>query len=305
MNNILPKTIIIGATGLLGKEFLSVHRAAYPDCIGTARGTANMDLECLELSSVDIGPFKLAESGYQDALICAGISKISTCQNNKELSKKINYEGIFNLIQQLVNEGIKPIFLSSDYVFDGNSGGYDDDDLINPLNEYGRYKAEIERRMKEVCNGRYLVVRLSKIFSLQKGSGTIFDEMVSILSSGKTVRAASDQIFNLTLISDLVNIVTSLQKENAEGVYNICSPEIWSRYDLALKMADCLKVDRSQVEKISLDELGESFTRPKNTSMVTRKLDQKINYEFTLISECIERIVESWTANKINTAGKM
>lgn len=299
MTRRLPKTIIIGATGLLGKEFFQAHREADPGCVGTTRDPARRDFACLDLFSPDIAPLKLAASGYQDALILAGISKIATCQENKALARKINYTGTVNLIEQLVDEGIKPIFFSSDYVFNGKSGGYDDEAVADPLNEYGRHKAEIEAHLKQNCHGKYLVVRLSKIFSLEKGDGTIFDEMASILSSGRTVRSASDQIFSLTLISDLVNVVTALQRHNATGIYNICSPEVWSRYDLALRMAECLGGAPAKVAKISLDELGESFTRPKNTSMVTKRLDRDINYKFTPIMHCIKKIAENWMASKL------
>lgn len=299
MTRLLPQTIIIGAIGLLGREFSSVHRKYYPGCLGTTRDPARKDFAYLDLACPDITPLRLAASGYQDALILAGISKIATCQDNKELSRRINYTGTLTLIQQLVKEGIKPIFFSSDYVFNGKSGNYDDEAPPDPLNEYGRHKAEIEARLKEICHGKYLVVRLSKIFSLEKGNGTIFDEMASILSSGGTVWSASDQIFSLTLISDLVNVVTTLQRNNATGVYNICSPEVWSRYDLALRMAECLGVAPRKVQKISLDELGESFTRPKNTSMATKRLDRDVNYRFTPIMHCIRKIAENWMAPKL------
>ncbi len=299
MAKLLPKTVIIGATGLLGKDFLGVHRSIHPDCVGTTRNPARKDFAYLDLSSPDIAPLKLAASGYQDALILAGISKIATCQDNKELSRKINYTGTLDLIQQLVKEGIKPIFFSSDYVFNGKSGNYDDEAIPDPLNEYGRHKAGIEVYMQQKCQGKYLVVRLSKIFSLEKGNGTIFDEMASMLSSGGTVWAASDQIFSLTLISDLVKVVTALQRNNATGIYNICSPEVWSRYDLALRMAECLGVAPAKVAKISLDELGESFARPKNTSMVTKRLDRDINYKFTPIIRCIRKIAENWMVPKL------
>ena|SRR3989338_594174 len=299
MTKLLPKTVIIGATSLLGSAFLPVHRRIYPDCVGTTRDPTVGDFVYLDLSCPDVAPLKLAKSGYQDALIFAGISKIATCQQKKELSRKINLEGTLNLVRQLEGEGVKPIFFSSDYVFDGNKGNYDEEDPPNPLNEYGRLKAEVEAGIKKICHGKYLIIRLSKIFSFEKGSGTIFDEMASILSSGETVCAASDQIFSLTLISDLVNVITTLQRNNATGVYNICSPEVWSRYDLALRMAECLGVAPTKVQKISLDELGESFTRPQNTSMATKRLDRDVNYRFTPIMHCIRKIAENWMAPKL------
>ena len=87
-------------------------------------------------------------------------------------------------------------------------------------------KAEVETAIKKISKGNYLVIRLSKIFSLKKDDGTLLDEMAKILISGKELQAATDQIFCPTLISDLVEIVTILQTRRVTGVINVCSQEI-------------------------------------------------------------------------------
>ena len=290
----LPKSVIIGVNSLIGREILSEHRRIYPDCVGTTRNSADNNFFYLDLFSPDISSFRLSHSGHRDALIFAGISKIATCHDDFATAKKVNLDGTLTLIKQLVGEGIKPIFFSSDQVFDGTQGNYNEDSPLKPLNEYGRFKAEVETYMKERCNGRYLVIRLGKIFTLEKNSVTILDEMASTLVSGGVVRAAYDQIFNLATISDLVAIVTALQEKDLCGVYNVCSPEVWSRYDLALRMAESLEINTHKVERISLDKLGESFKRPKNTSMLTSKLHQDINFTFTPIEHCVQTTADNW-----------
>ena len=237
------------------------------------------------------------ESGYQDAIISAGIAKIGVCENKRKYARKVK-DGTISLIQKLADEGIKPIYISSDYVFDGRMGHYDDDAPTHPLNEYGKQKAEIEMRIKEICKGNYLIARLSKAFTLEQGDGTLFDEMASVLTSGGTIRAASDQVFSPTLLSDTVQAVKALQAKGATGTFNICSPEVWSRYDLALKMADCLGINSNQVERICLDDLNEPFKRPKDTTMATEKLRKKTNCAFTPIEQCIKQVAEHWKVHK-------
>ena len=204
------------------------------------------------------------------------------------------------LIKQLVGEGIKPIIFSSDMVFDGTLGNYNEDSPLKPLNAYGWFKSELEAYMREKCNGRYLIFRLGKVLNLEKNSGSILDEMASTLVSGKVVRAAHDQIFNLAPIQDLISVVLTLQKKDACGVYNVCSPEVWSRYDLALQMAESLEIDKSKIQKISLDDLIEPFKRPKNTSMSTKKLHQEIGFTFTSIRGCVHQVAENWKSNLSN-----
>ena len=300
----VPKTAVIGATGFIGKRFFTAYRRIYPDCIGTCRDINQEDMLFFDLFFPSIGPLKLSETGHQEALIVAGITNIAQCEKEKELSRKINVDGTLDFIQQFVREGIKPIFFSSDTVFDGVAGLYDEDSLPQPLNEYGRQKVEIESGIKEICaDGNYLIVRISKIFSLERGNGTLFDEMATTLKSGKVVRAAYDQIFSPLFIFDLLEIITILQTKGVTGVININPLEIWSRYDLALTLAKCMGVNPNRIEKISLDDLGETFKRPKNTTMKTDKIIQKTGYKFMPMIQYIEQIAQSWIENDIGAKG--
>ncbi len=297
---VVPKTAIIGATGFIGKFFFAAHREIYGDCIGTNRDASRKDLSYLDLLSPESAPLKLAQSGHREALILAGIAKPSLFEKEKELKRKVSVDGTLNLIQQLVDEGIKPIFFSSDSVFDGVTGHYDEESLPNPLNEYGRLKAEIEAGAREICvGGNYLIIRISKVFSLDKGDGTLFDEMAAILRSGGRVRAAYDQIFSPIFVLDLVKLVTILQMKGVSGVININSPEAWSRYDLALALAERMEVSSDHIERISLVDLQEAFSRPKNTTMKTDKLMRETGYKFTPMIKYIERIAENWKESGI------
>ena len=70
----IPKTIIIGGAGRIGKAFLSIYREICSDCIGTTRNQTKKNLHYLDLLSCDISPLKLSQRGYTDAVISAGIA---------------------------------------------------------------------------------------------------------------------------------------------------------------------------------------------------------------------------------------
>lgn len=253
------------------------------------------DLLHLDLLAPDIGTLKLAKTGHKEALLLSAISRIDKCEAEKELTKKVNVEGTIELIRQLVKEGIKPIFFSSDYVFDGISGNYADDALPNPGTEYGRQKAEVEEAIGEITNGNYMVVRLSKVFSLKKDDGSLLDEIAGTLASGGIVRAAFDQIFCPTLISDVIDAVACLQAKGTTGIVNVCSPKSWSRYDIAVALAEKMGIGPERINRISLDEVGFKSKRPKNTSMVPKRLLSEAGITFTSLTECIEQTAINWS----------
>lgn len=291
----VPKTAIIGATGFIGKAFYAAHHRIHPDCVGTTRDMRRKYLRYLDLSSPVLEPLELAQSGHREALILAGMANPALCEKDKGLARKVNVDGTLELIEKLVAEGIKPVFFSSDVVFDGMTGEYAEDSPVNPLNEYGRQKVEVEAGSKKICSGgNYLVVRIPKTFSLNKGDGSLFDEMAAVFRRGGTVRAASDQIFSPIFVLDLVRAVMVLQTRGATGVIHISPAEIWSRYDLALALARCMGVDSGLVEKIALADLGENFRRPKNTTMRTDRLIRETGYEFPPMMRYIEKVAENW-----------
>jgi len=293
-----PKTAVIGAGGFLGRQLLAAYRAYYPDTLGTLRDPSGGEPR-LDLAAVDIAPLRLAEAGYEAAIIAAGLTNVAACQRNSQFAVSRNVTGTLRLASQLAALGIKTVFLSSDYVFDGIHGGYDDDAVPRPLNVYGACKAQVERRLPDVCGDNYLIVRLSKVFGLIAGDGTLLDEMAALLSQGKVVRAAADQVFCPTYVHDVVRAIHFLQAAGATGTYNVCAPEAWRRADLAAAVAAAIGAPPTLVETISLSDLGEGFARPRHTDMQCRKLaaicSPHAPIEFRSIRACIELVVAYYT----------
>ena len=108
-----------------------------------------------------------------------------------------------------------PIFLSSDYVFDGTAPiGCVDDAPLCPTTEYGRQKAEVEQAL--AASGKpHLVCRLSKTYGLDRGDGTLLDEIAGKLSTGQSFSAAFDQRFCPTFAGDLPAAIMELQAREA------------------------------------------------------------------------------------------
>jgi dTDP-4-dehydrorhamnose reductase len=260
------KTAVLGGAGFIGGRFLMKYRAGHPDTIGTSSRPSS-SLAFFDLGNPDIASLRLGAQGYGWALIACGVTGIARCEQEQVLARRINVEGTLAAAAGLIDEGVTPIFLSSDYVFDGRAGGYAEDGPRKPLNAYGRFKAQVEERMLEEFDGRCLIVRLSKVYGLTPGDGTLIDEMARTLLRGDRLRAATNQIFCPTSIDDIVEGVLAAQEARVSGLVNLCAPEAWSRYDIGRAVAAALGTAAEKVTPITLDDLREPFERPKNTSM--------------------------------------
>jgi len=285
-----PKTLLIGAGGFLGNNLHKAHRLYFDDCIGTyyTKGEPILDLLNPNLSALN-----LFNSGYKEVIIAAGVINVYKCEYEKKATYPANVTGTLELIRQINQEGLKPVFISTDWVFKGDIGNYDDYAKPGPVCGYGAQKAEVEEAIPGICEDNYLIVRLGKLFSLTKGDNSFLDQIARTLSQNKIVKAAKDQIFNPLFIDDAVRAILGLQCVGAKGTVNISSPEIYSRLEMAYDIADEMGKDRCRIESISLDQIDE-IERPKRTNMTCNRLAKLAPLDFTPTSKCIKKIASNY-----------
>ncbi len=287
------KTAVFGASGYIGSHLIKKYRSQYPDCIGTTFLSKNKDLTPFDIRNPNLNFLNLEKTGHKAAVIASAKPKISYCEKETSKAYEVNVAGTIQLIKNLSKTSLKIIFLSSDYVFNGNSGKYIDEDETNPLTAYGRHKKTIEDEIKKITNN-FLVLRLSKIYGLKKGDKTILDEAANLLKKGKNVLAADNQYFCPTLIDDLINIIVKIQAKDLKGYLNLCAPETWSRYDMVSLLAQLINQDISLVKKIKLYDLAEMKGRPLNTSMICKRLNQEVEYKFTPFKDSVIKVANNY-----------
>ncbi len=292
------KTMVIGRDSLIGRAFSELYSKADSNLFATSR-RGKCTYPFLDLiEPIDLSYFP--EEGYSWAVIAAAVPSILRCEMEKELSYRINVSGTLSLAAQLAERGIQPIVFSTDYVFDGVKGSYVEDDPVNPLNEYGKQKAELEQRIASVTGGNYLLIRLSKVLTDQLNDGSMVAEMVVKLMKGERISAAVDQIFSPIFLDDVLQSVALLQKCRAKGLFNVSGPEVWSRFDLALAVAGAISADESLVNGIRLKDLNEPFERPLKTDMKSEKIKAIQAIPFRKISDYLNNLSFQ---NEIHSAG--
>jgi dTDP-4-dehydrorhamnose reductase len=287
------KTAVIGASGYIGRHLLAAYRKTHPDCVGTAFSKIQPGLTFFDIRQPDINLLQLEKTGHQTVVIASAIPNIKRCEEEKSTSFAVNVEGTLELIRQIGRTSMSVIFLSSDYVFAGTGAPHDDGDEPHPSTEYGRQKAQVEREIPALAKN-HLILRLSKIFGLQKGDGTLLDEMADSLSAGREVPAAQDQFFCPTYVDDLIAAIRGIQERNLNGIMNVSAPESWSRYQIASALARAMNVHAGRIKKISLYDLPSMLDRPLDTSLACSRLNKEAAISFTPLRGCIERTAAQW-----------
>ena len=144
-----------------------------------------------------------------------------------KFEKNLEHNFFLNL-----NKDVKFVFFSTDYVYSGKKNFYYDNDKSSPLNDYGKNKVRIEKKIKKYFNN-YLIIRMPKIYSLNLKDNTIFSDIYNNLKMKKKIKLITDQNSYFLNIENLIKLI----KNNVYGVYNIIGDFYGSRFDFGQKIA--------------------------------------------------------------------
>ncbi len=242
----IPRLAVIGAEGFLGRRLLAAARAARPGAVGTSR-RPQAGLLPLDLARPDLDPAFGATGGPTVAVIAAGVTRVDRCQRDPDGTAAVNVHGTLRLAASLAARGIRPIFLSSDRVFDGREGApFDETARPEAASVYGRQKLAVERALLDACPGA-LVVRLSKLYGPARGDGGLFDAMADRLAAGRPVDPPYDQFFNPTSVADAVEAILHLAAAGTAGIVHACAEPPCGRRELGLRLAGLLGADPALV----------------------------------------------------------
>lgn len=281
-------TLLLGGSSYIAKYLAELYMEKNIPCLATFRDHEKYFFDLEEPLKL-----KLEDKSFQYAIIFASMTGLGKCESEPQLSHNINVENTINLIKHLVKHKIVPIFLSTDCVFDGSQGNYVETSQVNPLMVYAKHKVLVEKALETITD-QFLIIRLSKVYGLKKGDGTLIDEMAQKLLNGQSISVADDQIMSPILVTDVTNAILKLQNQSARGYFHVCSKESISRFEIACKVAQKLGVNAKLVKKISLKQLEEKFVRPLNTSMSCEKLLSNIDIQLNSIEESIDIVCSNY-----------
>jgi dTDP-4-dehydrorhamnose reductase len=277
------KFLVVGASGFIGRHILAEARRSGVPAIGTQssarrEGLIRFDLSHDRLRDAAIGPI-LDSGGDAWVVIAAAFSQIDRCLLERDLSYRTNVEGTIQLLRDSAALGLRPVFLSSSFVFDGRRGGYGDHDARAPISEYGRQKAEVEAFIERELPAA-LVLRLDKTVGDDPAERHLFSEWWAAAANGCAIRCIEHQFFTPTLVDDIGRGIIGACRRRLSGIYNLANAETMSRADLARQFVEMAALGTA-VEEVSQRDLGFADLRPERSSLDSRTFVAATEMEFT------------------------
>ena len=216
------KTLILGATGLLGKALMREWNG------DEIFGLGSKDVDIREAVRVQ----RIVQETRPDWIVlAAAYTDVDGCESNVELAFAVNRDGAVNVAEAARSYGAKLLFVSSDYVFDGKkTSPYEADDIRNPQSVYGRTKAEAEIRLLEILP--YIcIARTSWLFGA--GGKCFPDTILKLAASRPALNVVNDQRGCPTYSVDLARAIIGLCRKNAQGILHVTNAGDCSWFEFA------------------------------------------------------------------------
>lgn len=271
------KILITGASGLLGSA-VSVYFKDYFDVV-SAYTSHKIKIDGCKTIYLDItdakGTINIIKKIKPDVIIhAASLVGINICEKEKELAYKVNVEGTKNIVDAARTFKSKIIYISTDYVFDGKTGMYKENDEPNPINNYGKTKLEGEKFIDLKAN---VVIRTSIYgWNVVKERKSFSTWAIGELKNHKKINVFADQFNSMILVNDLAEALKKVVDDKYAGILNIASSERISKYNFVLQLCDAFSLEKNLVTPIKLKDMDGSELRPKDTSFDTSKAAEEL-----------------------------
>lgn len=215
----MSKRILIIGDGFIGKNLFEYFSKRHSTEI---TNRAALDVECIE----SIESFFPSPKKYTHIIYAAGNKDVKDCEDNPESAFSINAEAVRKLLSVVSPQ--KFIYLSTDYVFDGNKGNYTEEDVPNPRTIYGKSKLLGEWYTQAHADD-CLIVRTSGVYGNYCGW---LKWLLEEIKHNREVVCFSDVYNSPTDAINLAEMIEDMIDLNFSGVINLCGPVSLSRYNL-------------------------------------------------------------------------
>ncbi|WP_417611608.1 SDR family oxidoreductase [Owenweeksia hongkongensis] len=281
------KILITGSNGLLGQKLVhKLSKDSEVELIATARGENRLSSkEGYEYHSLDITDEKaVAETiaKYKpDSLIhTAAMTNVDACEADKEGCDKLNVDATQYIVDACKANAVHLVHLSTDFIFDGEDGPYDEEAKPNPISYYGESKLKAEEIVLE--NGLdAAILRTVLVYGIAEdmSRSNIALWAKGALSKGQQINVVDDQFRSPTLAEDLADGCILAAKQKAKGIYNISGKDQLSVLEIVQQVADFWKLDKSLINPVSSTTLSQPAKRPPKTGFILDKAIRELGYK--------------------------
>lgn len=295
------KVLITGANGLLGQHLTKLLLDNNYRVVATSRGESKLPFEpsdSFTYHAMDITnpmeTFKIMSLERPEVVVhAAAMTQVDDCELHPQQCERINVQGTSQILTDAETFSSHFIYLSTDFVFDGEKGNYSEEDETKPISLYGFTKMQSEA-MVQTSDVPFAIVRTCLVYGnlLSGKRNNIISWVKENLEQGKNIKVVTDQLRTPTYVEDLAKGILLIIQQKAEGIFHISGKDRLSPYDIAVKTAGWFNLDKNLIEKADAATFKQPGRRPLKTGFVIEKARRELGYEPMSFDEALRKFAD-------------
>lgn len=298
------RILFTGGSSLLALNWALAHRDRYSVILGLHEreiALAGVQSTRVDLESVDhlLRTFEAAQP--QVVIHMAGLTSVEQCEAKPDLAKHVNVQLATNVAQACIKHGLPLVHISTDHLFAGAAALVDETYPVQPINVYGRTKAEAEVRVLEI-HPTAMLIRTNFY-----GWGTSYrhsfsDVIIETLRSGKELTLFQDVFYTPILVETVALAVHDLINLKAAGIFHVVGDERISKHEFGLKLAQEFKLDATLIKPGYITDQVSLVRRPHDMSLSNQKTRKLLGRKLGEVGEHLARLhqqEQNWLAREL------
>ncbi len=294
--------LVTGATGQLGYDVVRELKARGEDDI--------LALSSKEMDIIDRKQVMSVIENYKPDVIfhCAAWTAVDKAESFPKNCENVNVYGTKNIADAALKVDAKVIYISTDYVFDGEkdiNSFYLEEDSPNPKSVYGVTKYCGEEIVKQLP--KHFIARISWVFGIN--GNNFVKTMLNLADSNTKLNVVADQIGSPTYTVDLAKVLVEMAFSEKYGTYNVtnegyCSWAEFASYIMESNKKSCLINPVSTEEYYAFKDMSHVACRPKNSKLYKAKLEENGFARLPGWKDAVDRFSKELQSNKVYTYTK-
>jgi len=290
------KFLVTGSAGLIGRQVVKDLSETHEvfSCYNKSKpehgNIIKMDLLNHEMIS------NVMSEKKPDVVIHLGaMTAVDLCDAQQDNALKINSQATEILAKECSKINSFMVYVSTDYVFDGNTGMYEENDTTNPLGFYGKSKLLGEKSIQNFSSD-WCIARTSTPFGLHPTKKSFPIWVIENLQKQKQIDVLTDQFTSPTYVPSLSRMLIEISERHLTGIIHVAGASKISRYEMASLVSDKLGLDGKLLREISINDIKWEAQRPKDSSLNVSKAistlnqkPQKIDHDVNLFIDEIKK----------------
>lgn len=258
------KVLVTGVKGQLGHDVMEELAKRNIEAVG-------VDIEEMDITDKKSVENVIGEAAPDAVVHCAAYTAVDAAEDNEALCRKVNANGTRNIAEVCKKLDCKMVYISTDYVFDGQgTRPWEPDDERHPLNVYGQTKYEGELAVQENLS-KYFIVRIAWVFG--KNGKNFVKTMLKLAETHDRLTVVNDQFGSPTYTYDLSRLLVDMIQTDKYGIYHATNEGICTWYEFACEIFRQAGV-KIEVAPVSASEYPAKAKRPENSRLNKDKLTE-------------------------------